>query len=68
MELSSEDPTAIQLVGLAQETLESSLYGALVFGLGTVDQVVPFHNSVSVWDHGEPTAMQLRAVAHETEE
>jgi hypothetical protein len=52
----------------------SSLSDALGLGLGTFDQLVPFHDSASVWsvisdpdiDCKSPTAMQLLVVAQET--
>jgi hypothetical protein len=64
-------PTASQLVVLKHATpLSEAEVDPLGFGLGTVDQVVPFQCSTSVMFppplYAEPTALQLVALGHET--
>src|SRR5271163_4582694 len=64
-------PTAQQVEPLPQLTLLSSLFrAALVFGLGTIDQLVPFHCSVRVWAAvpllAVPTAQQVEALTQLT--
>jgi hypothetical protein len=64
-------PTALQLVVLEHATSlsEAKVY-PLGFGLGTIDQVVPFQCSTNVRDTPPlallPTALQLVALGHAT--
>ena len=67
-------PTAVQAEAAVHETPDSSFdWVSLVFGLGTIDQVTPFHCSTRVllssltWWGGltTPTAMQCMVERHE---
>ena len=42
------EPVAAHVAAEAQDTLSSSLYLAPRLGLGTTDQLVPFHDSIRV--------------------
>ena len=64
-------PTAMQLVGLTHDTpLRIVDVAPTGLGLGTIDQLVPFHRSIKVFVvvlvEYEPTAKQLEGVAHDT--
>ena len=64
-------PTAVQAEAAVHETPVSSFdWVSLVFGLGTIDQVTPFHCSMRVFGVlptlKVPTAVQAEAAEHET--
>ena len=64
-----EYPTVVQLEELVHEMpLRIESLAPVTFGLGTVDQVVPFHDSMKVESEPPtyPTAVQLFALGHET--
>jgi len=59
-------PVAVQLVALRQETPRRVLPAApLAFGLGVIDQAVPFQDSIKV-PSDSPTAVQLVELGHDT--
>ena len=67
-----EFPTAKQSVVLVHATPGSSLKSAPWFGLATIDQIVPFHRTMNVfqWTRSlvdTPTAKQSDALAHATD-
>jgi hypothetical protein len=65
--LVAENPTAEQSVEVAHDTPTSTpSVGAAGLGLGTIDQLDPFHRSISVAVAVLPTAKQLVAEAHDT--
>jgi hypothetical protein len=70
--VSSELPTAIQLVELVQDTPSRKTIWALKLGLRTIDQAVPFKDSIRGLKlplaKRLPTAMQLVEVAQDTPE
>ena len=63
-------PTAVQSVGLVQVTPINSKNAAVGLGLLTIDHVLPFQRSTSVFAavsvSSMPTAKQLVAVGHDT--
>jgi len=62
-----ENPTAEQSVALAHDTSESTpSTDPPGFGLGTIDQLVPFHRSINVAVDVLPTAKQLVDDVHDT--
>lgn len=68
--LEDAEPTAMHSEAEGHEIAVRSLFTAvLVLGLGTIDQLVPFHCSIRVWlsrAPAEPTAMQDVGEVHET--
>src|SRR5665213_2659162 len=64
-------PTAVQSAPEVHDTPFKSLFRIdAVFGLDTIDQVVPFHRSTSVWSavplEAVPTAIHIFDEVHET--
>ena len=60
-------PTAEQAVSVGQDTPERTLCVApLTAGVGWIDQVVPFHCSMSAPAESHPTAMQALTAGHDT--
>src|SRR3974390_1290906 len=67
---SLEDPAAVHAAGPVHDTARRSLLcDAEPLGLGTMDQVDPFHDSISVWSavplKNWPTAVHAAGPGHE---
>src|SRR5215469_251878 len=62
-----ESPTAVQAVADTHDTAERSPPARPLFGLGTIDHLVPFHDSTSVLPVRvrRPTAVQSVADTHD---
>ena len=68
---SLEEPTAMQLLGLLQDTPLNEVWYVPTFGLGTTDQALPFQDSTRVEVVPEafttwPTATQSVACGQDT--
>lgn len=53
-----ELPTAKQLIELVQDTASRSSLPVPLFGLGTIDHALPFHDSMRLLDIPEPEGFE----------